>query len=205
MDKEVRTRSGVLKFVAAAGVLAVLVPSVASAGGGGAQRVRVVGKAGVKGTVTSKVKDTQGGRVNSRLVRNYGIFNAPGSSGALDVWQLEGAFLGYMHNAGATQPVDEATLTIPAAAGQSELHRLVVMENPNLPGGSPANMSCTIQISTDAITAGGAPVPLLEATFTEPTVLESPLRLTDDFHIELLGANTNCAIGVVGIAPTSAL
>jgi hypothetical protein len=207
VEKEVRTRSGIWKFVAAAGVLAVLVPSVASAGGG-TQRVRVVNRPNVNvaNKPSVRLNDFQGQRVNSRAIANYGTFNAAGSSGAMDVWTLEGAFLGYMDNLAAT-PFPNA-FTLPAAGGNAELHRLVVMESPSFPGG-PGTMDCQISISTDAIQSGGAPVPLLEAVFTAPTVLESPLRLTDDFHITVTGsggaANTNCAVGVVGIAPTSAL
>lgn len=204
MDKDVRKHSGLLKLLAVAGVLAVLVPSIATASNH-IQAVRVTGTPTVKGTVTSKIKDTGGGRIESRSIPKYGTFGATGSAGAVDTWKLEGAFLGYMHTLGATQPVDASTLTIPAAGGKSELHRLVFAENPNHPAGNPGNMSCTIQISTDAITQGGVPVPLLEATYTQPTVLESPLRITDDLHLELIGANTNCGVGVIGIAPQTQL
>ena len=202
MDKEVRRHSGVLKVAAAAGVFAILVPSLASAGG--TPRVRVQGKVAVKGTVTSKVKDTAGGRVNSRNIPAYGTFGAPGSSGAVDVWQLEGAFLGYVDNVAAT-PFPN-TFTIPAAGGTGELHRLVVMESPNTGGA----MDCEIVISTDAIESSpGSPVPLLEADFTAPEVVEAPLRLTDDLHITVTGngavTGTNCAVGIVGIVPESAL
>jgi hypothetical protein len=212
------SRNGVLKVAVAAGVFAILVPSIAAAGGGGGggggpQPVKVTNQPTVKigNQPSTKVKDTAGGNVNSRSVPKYGRFGAPGSSGAIDTWDFKGAFLGYMDNlAGSPAP---STMTIPAAGGTAELHRLIVMESPNYPNAAPGSttVNCEIMISTDAVTLpdGVTPAPLLEGVFTEPTVLESPLRLTDDFHIQVTGPNdggdSNCAVGVVGYAPQSAL
>jgi hypothetical protein len=50
----------------------------------------------VRGTVTAKVKDTGGGTINSKSIAAQGLFDAPGSSGALDVRNFAGGngFLG---------------------------------------------------------------------------------------------------------------
>src|SRR5919106_5359492 len=54
------------------------------------QRVRVTN------TPNVKIKDTGGGRINSTNLGNLGVFDAPGSNGALDVRTLGGGggFLG---------------------------------------------------------------------------------------------------------------
>src|SRR5687767_1798577 len=161
----------------------------------------------IKNPVTAKVKDFDGGKINSRSVPSYGAFQAPGSPGAVDVWEFKGAFIGLMDNLDATPIPSE--FTIPAAGGKSHLDNLVIMESANFPASTV--MDCELEISTDAVEAApGVPLPLLEGVFTEPTVLESPLRLTDDFHLKLTGAgnntgDTNCSIGIVGFVPSSAL
>ena len=50
----------------------------------------------IKGTVTAKIKDTGGGNINSKSIQAQGLFDAPGSSGALDVRNFAGGngFLG---------------------------------------------------------------------------------------------------------------
>jgi hypothetical protein len=67
----------------------------------------------VRGTVTAKVKDTGGGTINSKRITAQGLFDAPGSSGALDV-RTFGAGNGFLRAgncAGAPLP---ATATVPA-------------------------------------------------------------------------------------------
>ncbi len=65
--------------IALALVVAVLAPPAVQAA---VQRIR--------GTVTAKVKDTAGGTINSKSIAAQGLFDAPGSAGALDVRTFAG-------------------------------------------------------------------------------------------------------------------
>jgi hypothetical protein len=75
-------RQSFLVALALAGAVMLIAAPVVQAA---IQRVKVTNTVGVKGTVTSKIKDTGGGRVNSEPVPDMGITSVPGSSGALDV------------------------------------------------------------------------------------------------------------------------
>jgi hypothetical protein len=66
----------------------------------------------IKGTVTAKIKDTGGGNINSKKIAAQGLFDAPGSPGALDV-RTFGAGNGFLtagNCAGAPLP---ASRTVP--------------------------------------------------------------------------------------------
>ena len=64
----------------------------------------------IKGTVTAKVKDSGGGNINSKSIGDQGLFDAPGSSGALDV-RTFGAGNGFLGAANCLAPAPNNVAT----------------------------------------------------------------------------------------------
>lgn len=91
--------------------IAVLIPPAVEAA---TQRVKTVkgSVSKVSGTVTSKIKDTGNGVINAKRITSQGLFDAPGSPGALDVrtFGAGNGFLGAGNCAGAPLP---AAATVP--------------------------------------------------------------------------------------------
>jgi len=198
---KLRRSKGVMKWVAIAGVFAVMAPPLAYAA---IQDVKVTN------TPDVKVRDSAGGNINSKKVAPNGLFNALGSPGSLDTFEQTNGFLGLAD--AIPQSPAPSTLSIPAAGGKSVLRQILVTQSPNFPGD---NTNCQIVISSNAILLpdGETPAPLLEmhvdaANNAEVVDLGAGLQLTDPLHIAVSGIGggetANCAVAALGVVPGSA-
>lgn len=85
MEKSVIARHGSKLLPAAIALCVGLVVIPASSNAQGVQTVRVKGKVGVKGAVNSRMSDSTGDAVVSRVIPDMGLTDSAGSDGALDV------------------------------------------------------------------------------------------------------------------------
>ncbi|MGH2701219.1 MAG: hypothetical protein ACRDJB_13555 [Actinomycetota bacterium] len=134
-------RKALLGAVALALVVAVLAPPAVEAA---TQKVKTVKGSVVKasGTVTSKLRDTGGGVVNSQAIEDQGLFGAEGSSGALDVRTFAGGN-GFLGAGDCNGPGLPPTAT---AAGGSIITGLIITG------------VATVEVSTAALPPAANPV-----------------------------------------------
>jgi hypothetical protein len=129
----------------------------------------------IKGTVTAKVKDTGGGTINSKSIQAQGLFDAPGSSGALDVRNFAGGN-GFLGAGDCNGPGLPPTATV---AGGAIVTGILITG------------TTTITVSADALPAGANPV-LTFSTGAENPVetvsLGNGLKASDDIDF-------NCTAG----------
>ena len=200
---KLRKSKGVMKWVAIAGIFAVLAPPLAYAA---TQDVKVVNQPTVKVGNTAKVKGTTN-------VPQQGLFGTPEISGVIRNQQVPGAFLG----GGDCQPGgQDSDVIIPADGGKTVVTGILITGRSPLPGeteDTPPNGA--VYVSTNAIeNPPGNPVDLLEARVSEenPNVainLGAGLALTSPLHFEGRapggGAVGDCQFVILGYARTSAL
>jgi hypothetical protein len=136
----------------------------------------------VRGTVTAKVKDTGGGTINSKRVGDQGLFNAPGSTGALDV-RTFGAGNGFIDgtNCLATPPANEAI-----APGGSVITGIII-----------TGTDATVNVQANAL-GGGVPVILsFETTPENPNAafsLGNGLKATGQIKFTCTGTDGQVAL-----------
>lgn len=154
--------------------IAVLIPPAVEAA---TQKVKTVkgSVSKVNGTVTSKLRDTAGGVINSKAIEAQGLFGATGSSGALDVRTFAGGN-GFLGAGDCNGPALPPTAT---ASGGSIVTGILITG------------TATITVSADALPAPANPV----LTFTtdagnpnEAIALGNGIRATDDIDF-------NCTAG----------
>jgi hypothetical protein len=136
----------------------------------------------IKGTVTAKVKDTRGGNINSKSIADQGLFDAPGSSGALDV-RTFGAGNGFLAGANCLAPGSGNVAVVP---GGSVITGIIIT-------GTDAN----VDVQANAL-GGGVPVILqFETTPDNANVafsLGNGLKATGQIRFTCNGADGQVAI-----------
>jgi hypothetical protein len=101
----------------------------------------------VRGTVTSKVKDTAGGTINSKRISPQGVFQSPGSSGALDV-RTFGAGNGFLGAADCTVATADGLPNAVTVDGGSIVTGILVT-------------GTNAEVTVTAASLGGGALPLL--------------------------------------------
>lgn len=157
--------------IALALVVAVLAPPAVQAA---VQRI--------KGTVTAKVRDTGGGNINSKSIADQGLFDAPGSTGALDV-RTFGAGNGFLGGANCQAP---APANVAVAPGGSVVTGIII-----------TGTDATVNVQAQAL-GGGVPVILsFETTPENPNVafsLGNGLKATGQIRFTCVGTDGQVAI-----------
>ena len=162
-------RKALLGAVALALVVAVLAPPAVEAA---TQRV--------KGTVTSKLRDTAGGVVNSQRIEAQGLFGAPGSSGALDVRTFAGGN-GFLGAGDCNGPGLPPTATV----SEGIITGLLITG------------TATVAVSTDALPAAANPVLTFETNASHPNEsisLGNGLRVTAPLDFNCTSGTGNYVI-----------
>lgn len=174
MENEVsklRKSTGLVKWIAAAGVFALLAPPLAYAA---TQDVKVTN------TPSVKVKDSAGGAVDSKKVPPMGLFDAQGSPGALAVRNFAGGggFLG--GGDCGVGPQAELQVIEPSAGGNTIVTGILVGPH----AGFPASGNGVVQVSSDAL--GGVAQPVLTIPVNEEEIqfvgLGNGLTITDNLN-----------------------
>jgi hypothetical protein len=205
---KLRRSKGVMKWVAIAGVFAVMAPPLAYAA---VQEVKVTNEPTVKVGNVARVKGTTN-------VGQLGLFGTKPISGAIRNMPVPGAFLGAGDCLNTDDPAGNAqssNVTIPADGGNTVVTGIIITGRPPLAPGDTSVPNGAVYVSTDAVQSSpGNPVNLLEARVNEanPNVtvdLGPGLALTDDLHFEGRayggGDGGDCAFAVLGYAKTSEL
>lgn len=145
----------------------------------------------IKGTVTAKVKDTNGDGIESEAINEAGS-PAPtgGSSGALAVRTF----------AGGNQFLGAADCDPPGTGGPTDIFG----DTLTVPGGHHVTAvivtgTASVEVRADAVGGGAIPLLTLEATAENPTsvlALDNGLELTDNLILQCTsGAGQFAAIG----------
>ena len=138
----------------------------------------------IKGTVTAKIKDTGGGNINSKRITSQGLFDAAGSTGALDVRSFAGGngFLG-----AGNCPAAGLTNTATAPGGSIVTGILATSAG-----------SGVITVTSDAIGAGALPLLQFQVNADSPNVgfsLGNGIRATDTLTFTCTGTARFVLIG----------
>jgi hypothetical protein len=141
----------------------------------------------IRGTVTAKVKDTGGGRVDARSINpgDLGIADAPGSSGAMDSRNFPGGagLLGVADCQAATPIGNEITIT-----GNHVVSDMLL-----------TGTDGTITITSDAVAGGALPVLVASVDANESNVLADLANgLAVTAPLTFTAAGTNCNFVVLG-------
>jgi hypothetical protein len=137
----------------------------------------------VRGTVTAKVKDTAGGRINSTNIPAQGLTDVPGSSGALDVRKFAGG-AGLLGVADCDGP-------LPGSIAVSGNHVVTDMLMTGQDG--------TLSITSTAVGGGAVPLLVVTSDAATPNViadLSTGLGVTAPLTFTATG--TDCQVVVLG-------
>ena len=100
----------------------------------------------IKGTVTAKVKDSGGGNINSKSIRAQGLFDAPGTTGALDV-RTFGAGNGFLGAADCTTTTADGLTNVATASGGSIVTGILM-----------TGTNARVTVTADAVGSGAVPL-----------------------------------------------
>ncbi|MDQ5816460.1 MAG: hypothetical protein M3516_09240 [Actinomycetota bacterium] len=164
-----KRQSFVVAIALAVAVSLLAAPAVQAA----IQRVKLAG-----GTATAKIKDTGGGTIDAKRVPPMGLFDAPGSSGAIAVRNFAGGggFIGALDC--GTSPAEPQAEFFVAQPG-SIITGIIL-------GGTDAKAT----IFSDAIAGGALPLMRLRANANHPNEfvgLGNGLTLTDALTVRCAG------------------
>ena len=138
----------------------------------------------VKGTVTAKIKDTGGGNINSKSIQAQGLFDAPGSPGALDV-RTFAAGNGFL---GAGNCPAAGLTNVAVAPGGSIVTGILAT----------TTGAGTITVTSDAIGGGALPLLQFQVDASTPNVgfsLGNGIKATDDLTFTCTGTARFVLIG----------
>jgi hypothetical protein len=141
----------------------------------------------VRGTVTAKVKDTGGGRVDARSINpgGLGITDAPGSRGAMDTRTFPGgAGLLDVADCQAATPIDNTA----EVGGNHVVSDLLL-----------TGTDGTVTVTSDAVGGGALPLLVIRVDASTPNVLgDLATGLAVTAPLTFTAAGTNCNLIVLG-------